>query len=969
MKEILYNHIAKIKEAKYNDKLIVFVGSGISINSGYPAWSDIIKEMSKSIGIDDSNKDVFENNVNQNMLKIPQILYLQDKQTYNDIIKENFPDKNPNILHEKIFQLNPKHIITTNYDKLIESTISPNSNFYETITCDRELLKATKKHYIIKMHGTIDDLDSIVLKEEDFFQYSERHVAIETLIKSLLLDHTFLFLGYSLQDINLKLILGWISHLKTQLKSKFENKYYILTSKMDSSLNVDLTKYFENNGITILDELDILKDCSDGSYLSLQEKAKEVYSLCEYINESDECLYDFIKYSLKQIDKEDFISKEFIISFLKIKNYEFIGNNLIIYDEKSYERLCSILDLDIGDRVKDLMFRAGIMYIHPRFLKDIKHKAIDTITSHVFSAPNMRTSLFQDFINTDFINLNKKLKLHNNEFYNFFYSTLFSDFYTVGKKFFELEYNKDWKIQDSLSYYINYNFSKQLTASVAGRLNFDNIFSALDEHHQRFFSYFNRVNNVFAGSTEEMKKLLEDLEDNYIHSQSSTVYNVGGSLNPLLKIQSKAYEIYTICFENNIILNQFNNIKNLMKPYICAMLCANTRKLEELNNKIDAMNVMLACKFEKYDLNMMDISIICNFADTKELNDLFKKYYVEDINIPYDAIIAFINLWKSMKTNTIPINDKTLNIFFNYLSIFTYTNLDNEDVNTINKIIKEAFISQNFGKLLFLDIRNVSSKTSFYNYLVKHQNLMTSKFKSDIGFEILKLLENKQSLNEYYFGNISKFFKILKLNKRSQSLLQELYDKSELMEKKFLGIELYEFMNLEYKNKVKELINKNSKDLSTRYIIKTISKDILNLNQKQINYFVEQAKIAINKHDPNMIISPDPKKSWIELMMILRIWKKLPNLNDFSEYSIDDEKFNFLKDPDNFTNYSNIDLRDYMWANIFRNQDYIKYFILHKKELLINFKKHLETNCVGDDEKKLVYKYLLNDIEIWDNQY
>lgn len=69
------------------------------------------------------------------------------------------------------------------------------------------MLNADKGKYIIKMHGDLSDASSIVLKEQDYLDYSQKHVLIELFIKSLLTDHIVLFLGYSLNDYNIKLMM------------------------------------------------------------------------------------------------------------------------------------------------------------------------------------------------------------------------------------------------------------------------------------------------------------------------------------------------------------------------------------------------------------------------------------------------------------------------------------------------------------------------------------------------------------------------------------------------------------------------------------------------------------------------------------------------------------------------------------------------------------------------------------------
>ena len=64
------------------------------------------------------------------------------------------------------------------------------------------------------MHGDLKVPNSIVLKESDYLDYEQKHTLISTFIRSLLVNHTFVFLGYSLNDYNLNLIIGWINYFR-----------------------------------------------------------------------------------------------------------------------------------------------------------------------------------------------------------------------------------------------------------------------------------------------------------------------------------------------------------------------------------------------------------------------------------------------------------------------------------------------------------------------------------------------------------------------------------------------------------------------------------------------------------------------------------------------------------------------------------------------------------------------------------
>ena len=44
--------INEIRKARDEDRLVIFVGSGVSANSGVPTWGKLIKEIAKHIGYD-----------------------------------------------------------------------------------------------------------------------------------------------------------------------------------------------------------------------------------------------------------------------------------------------------------------------------------------------------------------------------------------------------------------------------------------------------------------------------------------------------------------------------------------------------------------------------------------------------------------------------------------------------------------------------------------------------------------------------------------------------------------------------------------------------------------------------------------------------------------------------------------------------------------------------------------------------
>lgn len=265
-----------LKKAVQTKRLVIFVGSGVSKNSNVPTWGNIVRLFAKKLdymtcsGCSKKTEQCHRQCQStyqfctDEYIKIPQYYYcVYGKDDYLETIKEVFNQSyDTNILGDLIAQIQPDHIVTTNYDHLLDHY------GYEVIQSDGDLLKAKSNHFLIKMHGDLDDLESLVLKEDDYLQYSETHPLIELFIKSLLIDHIFLFVGYSLNDYNLKNFLGWIDFLARNHRVRHQMHSHFLMTVDIAEGQAYLFDYYAQKNIQVMDLKQLPKE--------LLEKSKSV---------------------------------------------------------------------------------------------------------------------------------------------------------------------------------------------------------------------------------------------------------------------------------------------------------------------------------------------------------------------------------------------------------------------------------------------------------------------------------------------------------------------------------------------------------------------------------------------------------------------------------------------------------------------------------------------------------------------
>lgn len=231
--------VDQISTAAEEGNLVIFVGAGISKASGVPLWGELIDEMNGGIDIDESEYEV-----------IPQLYYQEHGETnyYKKIGKTlKINTVKPNPIHKEIFQLNPSHIITTNYDDLIEQEQVNSGTNYHAVSSDKDLPKSSSPNLIIKMHGDFHKAN-VVLKESDYLGYSKNFPLIENIVKGLFASKTVLFIGFSFTDRNLKKIIHQVRHI---LDRKY-NPVLLFNTKDRDKLEPKRLQYFAHQGVSVL---------------------------------------------------------------------------------------------------------------------------------------------------------------------------------------------------------------------------------------------------------------------------------------------------------------------------------------------------------------------------------------------------------------------------------------------------------------------------------------------------------------------------------------------------------------------------------------------------------------------------------------------------------------------------------------------------------------------------------------------
>jgi hypothetical protein len=200
----------QIAESLKERRAMLFVGAGVSMSVGLPSWRKLIEHMASDLGLDEQ------------VIGMPDVTYQALAEYYR--LKHgsigplrSWMDREWSVsreqverseIHKLIVSLDFPIIYTTNYDRNLEAAFEIHDRPFVKIANAKDIPKATScVTQIIKYHGDFDDDTSLVLAETDYFDRLSFDSPLDVKFRADALGRTILFIGYSMSDMNIRLLL------------------------------------------------------------------------------------------------------------------------------------------------------------------------------------------------------------------------------------------------------------------------------------------------------------------------------------------------------------------------------------------------------------------------------------------------------------------------------------------------------------------------------------------------------------------------------------------------------------------------------------------------------------------------------------------------------------------------------------------------------------------------------------------
>ena len=261
---------------------VLYIGAGVSANSrsadgsSPPTWETFLRSCLTKIKKADCA--YIEQLLSQkDLLSACEVIIDKIGTTeFNNVAQNAFrrPGFKPAPIHEAIYNLDARLVITPNVDKIYEQ-------YAQATSCGTVVVKKQTEHdisnfirstdrVILKAHGSIDAPNEMIFSKYQYNEARYKYSGFYKLLDSLALTHTYVFIGCGLNDPDIRLTLENYNFGFPGCKP-----HYFVAA--DTAMNSDLEQSLLKNC-----NLKVIKyDNSDGKHEKLLPALNDLVTLVE----------------------------------------------------------------------------------------------------------------------------------------------------------------------------------------------------------------------------------------------------------------------------------------------------------------------------------------------------------------------------------------------------------------------------------------------------------------------------------------------------------------------------------------------------------------------------------------------------------------------------------------------------------------------------------------------------------------
>jgi hypothetical protein len=257
-----------------NDNMVPFVGSGMSISSNFSSWTQFLYDLHKNSTLDQNElndllkQGNFEDAATRLFESMPERLFNERfERTFKEIKYDDICG--PIRFFTKIFKT---HIITTNYDNVLESVYSNGGETINKILYGKNICNFRRfrnvERCLLKLHGDYQDPQTRVLTKDEYDTFYEDGGDTREEFSILLRNNSLLFLGCSLGNDRTVQVIEQVATLDRNIPRYFA----FLKSPKDEQERIDREHFLTDKNIFPVWYNDDHDECIEALFVGIINK-------------------------------------------------------------------------------------------------------------------------------------------------------------------------------------------------------------------------------------------------------------------------------------------------------------------------------------------------------------------------------------------------------------------------------------------------------------------------------------------------------------------------------------------------------------------------------------------------------------------------------------------------------------------------------------------------------------------------
>lgn len=193
--------------------LVIFLGAGVSVAAGVPAWRQLLAQIGTDLGMEKAQLDEIGKLDPRDQATVMQQIHPDG---FNAAVQRSLAAERPSLLHGLVSSLPVKEFVTTNFDTLFERSAETAGRRLAVIPGGSV---TAADRWLLKLHGTLGS--DLVLTRGDYLGATLHHVALRGLVQAMVMTRHMLFIGYSLSDEDFHLLVHEVRSSGTANASGF----------------------------------------------------------------------------------------------------------------------------------------------------------------------------------------------------------------------------------------------------------------------------------------------------------------------------------------------------------------------------------------------------------------------------------------------------------------------------------------------------------------------------------------------------------------------------------------------------------------------------------------------------------------------------------------------------------------------------------------------------------------------------